>query len=137
MRALPDLHERSIAILGLAFKPDTDDVRESPALDIVPLLAEQGATIRIYDPVAAELTVSGATRVADVWRALEGASAAVVVTEWHEFTELDWARVREVMTGPGIIYDGRNCLDAAAVRSAGLTYMAVGRGGEHRAAENA
>ncbi len=132
MRALPDLHERSIAILGLAFKPDTDDVRESPALDIVPLLAEQGAAIRIYDPIAAQTPVSGAARVDDVWTALTGASAAIVVTEWREFTALDWARVREVMTGPAIIFDGRNCLDAGAVRSAGLTYMAVGRDGDHR-----
>ncbi|PKQ20910.1 MAG: UDP-glucose 6-dehydrogenase [Actinobacteria bacterium HGW-Actinobacteria-6] len=132
MRALPDLHERSVAILGLAFKPDTDDVRESPALDIVPLLAEQGAAIRIYDPIAADIAIPGAARVTDVWRALEGASAAVVVTDWVEFTELDWARVRSVMTGPGIIFDGRNCLDPEAVRSAGLTYMAVGREGQHR-----
>jgi len=137
MRALPDLHERSVAILGLAFKPDTDDVRESPALDIVPLLAEQGATVRIYDPVAADFTVEGASRVADAWQALEGASAAVVVTEWHEFGELDWKRVREVMASPAIIFDGRNCLDADAVRAAGLTYMAVGRDGGHRPAENA
>ncbi|MCE5191163.1 MAG: UDP-glucose/GDP-mannose dehydrogenase family protein [Actinomycetia bacterium] len=137
MRALPDLHERSIAILGLAFKPDTDDVRESPALDIVPLLAEQGAAVRIYDPIASELPVAGAARVADIWQALQGASAAVVVTEWQEFRELDWERVRQAMAGPAIIFDGRNCLDADAVRAAGLTYMAVGRKGEHRFGMNA
>ncbi len=137
VNALPDLHERSIAILGLAFKPDTDDVRESPALDIVPLLAEEGATVRIYDPIAAEMPVPGAARVTDVWKALEGASAAVVVTEWQEFGDLDWARVRGVMVEPAIIFDGRNCLDADAVRGAGLTYMAVGREGAHRGAESA
>jgi UDPglucose 6-dehydrogenase len=137
LRALPDLHDHSIAILGLAFKPDTDDVRESPALDIVPLLAEQGATVRIYDPIAAASVVSGASRVSDVWQALEGASAAIVVTEWSEFSGLDWKRVREAMVGPGIIFDGRNCLNADAVRSAGLTYMAVGREGQHRAGETA
>lgn len=137
LKALPDLYEHSIAILGLAFKPDTDDVRESPALDIVPLLTEHGARIRIYDPIAADIDVPGAARVDDVWAALKGASAAIVVTEWAEFVTLDWARVRETMIGPGIIFDGRNCLDATAVEAAGLTYMAVGREGRHRVGETA
>lgn len=134
VRALPDMPNHTIALLGLAFKPNTDDVRESPALDIVPLLAEEGATMRIYDPIAASVPVAGAARVGSVWDALEGASAAIVVTEWQEFIDLDWARVRSVMSGPGIIFDGRNCLDSAAVRAAGLTYMAVGRDGAHREA---
>lgn len=133
MRALPDIHERTIAVLGLAFKPDTDDVRESPAVDIVPLLAEKGARITTYDPVAASLEFADAVRFDTVWEALKGASAAVVITDWAEFRELDWARARSIMTGPAIIFDGRNCLDAAAVEAAGLTYMAVGRPGAHRA----
>ncbi|MHB1341582.1 MAG: UDP-glucose dehydrogenase family protein [Coriobacteriia bacterium] len=134
IRALPDMPDHRIALLGLAFKPNTDDVRESPTLDIVPLLAEEGATIRIYDPIAADFPIAGAARVASVWDALEGASAAVVVTEWQEFIDLDWEKVRSHMSGPGIIFDGRNCLDAAAVRAAGLAYMAVGRDGAHREA---
>jgi UDPglucose 6-dehydrogenase len=132
-RALPEMWSRRIAILGLAFKPMTDDVRESPALDIVPLLLEDGADVTMYDPVAAPLPIDGAVRCDTVWEALEGASAAVLVTEWQEFVDLDWVRVRSVMAEPGIIFDGRNALDAAAIEAAGLTYMAVGRKGAHRA----
>ncbi len=131
-KALPELHHSRIAVLGLAFKPHTDDVRESPALDIVPLLLEEGAEVTCYDPIAAPIDIDGAVRCDTVWEALEGASAAVVVTEWPEFIELDWARVREAMTGPGIIFDGRNALDPDAVATAGLSYMAVGRDGAHR-----
>ena len=131
--ALPDMWTRKIAILGLSFKPMTDDVRESPALDIVPLLLEDGAEVTMYDPVAAPLSIPGATRCETVWEALEGASAAVLVTEWAEFIELDWARVRSVMAEPAIVFDGRNALDASAVQAAGLAYMGVGRTGAHRA----
>jgi len=131
-RALPDLWQRKVAILGLAFKPMTDDVRESPALDIVPLLLEEGAEVKTFDPVAAELDLPGAIRCESVWEALEGASAAVLATEWPEFLALDWVRVREVMRDPAIIFDGRNALDACDVEAAGLTYMAVGRPGAHR-----
>ncbi|MBE0417910.1 MAG: UDP-glucose/GDP-mannose dehydrogenase family protein [Coriobacteriia bacterium] len=132
-RALPDLHTRTVAVLGLAFKPDTDDTRESPALDIIPLLLEEGAGVTAYDPLAGELDLGDGTRqVATVWEALEGASAAIVVTEWPEFINLDWARVRMHMADPAIIFDGRNCLDRAAIEDSGLTYMAVGRPGAHR-----
>jgi len=93
--ATQDSHPR------LAFKPMTDDVRESPALDIVPLLLEDGAQVTTYDPVAGALTIAGAGRCDTVWEALDGASAAVLVTEWQEFIDLDWARVRSVMAEPG------------------------------------
>lgn len=133
LTALPDMRHSTIAVLGLSFKPDTDDVRESPALDIVPLLVEEGAGIRLYDPVAAKIEIEGATRCDSVWDALEGAQAAIITTEWREFTELDWAQARDVMAEGAIVFDGRNCLDPAAVRSAGLSYMAIGRDGAHRA----
>lgn len=132
VRALPDLHSRTVAVLGLSFKPNTDDVRESPAAGIVSLLAEEGADIRVYDPVAATLDLTPATRVESIWQALDGASAAIIATEWEEFLHLDWTRVRRVMADPAIIFDGRNCLDAAVLKDAGLTYMAVGRPGAHR-----
>ncbi len=131
-KALP-LHESTVAILGVAFKPHTDDVRESPALDIVPLLLEEGADVRCYDPLAAEVKLGEATRCDTVWDALKGASAAVVVTDWPEFVELDWARASSVMADGAIVFDGRNCLDRATVEAAGLSYMAVGRDGAHRA----
>ncbi len=132
-RALPDLHERTVALLGLSFKPETDDTRESPALDIIPLLLEEGAGVTVYDPIARAMDLDeGVTRAATTLEALEGASAAILVTEWPEFLALDWGRVREVMAEPGIVFDGRNCLDADAIRAAGLVYMAVGRPGKHR-----
>ena len=132
-RTLPDLWRRKVAILGLAFKPMTDDVRESPALDIVPLLLEEGAEVSAFDPIAGAIDLGRARRCETVWEALDGASAAVLVTEWPEFVELDWQRVRATMADPGIIFDGRNALDAAAIEAAGLAYMAVGRPGAHRA----
>ncbi len=132
-RAIGSLADRRIAVLGLTFKPDTDDVRESPALDIVPLLIEEGAEVRAYDPLAAPVSLGRGVRVDDVWSALEGASAAVLVTEWPELVGLDWARVASAMVEPKIVFDGRNALDADAVRAAGLVYMAVGREGLHRA----
>jgi UDPglucose 6-dehydrogenase len=132
VRALPHLHERTIAVLGLAFKPDTDDVRESPAVDIVPLLVEEGCSVKVYDPIAAEVEIPGATRCATVWEALDGVSAAVVITEWGEFATLDWERAAGMMTSPAVVFDGRNCLDPSKVEAAGLSYMAVGRPGAHR-----
>ncbi|MBN2247536.1 MAG: UDP-glucose/GDP-mannose dehydrogenase family protein [Coriobacteriia bacterium] len=132
-RAIPDLHERTVAVLGLSFKPDTDDVREAPAVDIVPLLAEGGANVVVYDPIAAHIPLEDATRVATVWEALDGASAAIVTTEWPEFRDLDWARARSMMHDPALVYDGRNCLDGDTLRAAGIEYMAVGRQGAHRA----
>jgi len=131
-RALPDLWNRKVAVLGLAFKPLTDDVRESPALDIIPLLIEEGAEVTAYDPVAGDINIDGAKRVDSVWEALDGASAMVLVTEWAEFVELDWTKVRAHLADPGIVFDGRNALDAAAVEAAGLKYMGVGRPGAQR-----
>ena len=132
-QALPDIWRHKIAILGLSFKPHTDDVRESPALDIVPLLIEEGAQVMTYDPLAAAVDLPGSTRADDVWQALEGASAVVLITEWPLFLELDWKRVRACMVEPGLIFDGRNALDSAAITAVGLTYMGVGRPGSHRA----
>jgi UDPglucose 6-dehydrogenase len=134
-RELGDLFGRKIAVLGLAFKPFTDDVRESPTLDIVPLLAEKGADVDVYDPLAASAELHGARRVDSPWEALEGASAVILVTEWPEFVELDWARAAAIMKEPRLVIDGRNALDGDAVRAAGLSYMAIGRDGVHRAGQ--
>lgn len=130
--AFSGMDDRRIAVLGLSFKPETDDVRESPAVDMIPLFQEAGASVITYDPIARSVEAGGVERADTVWEALEGACAAVVATEWGEFTGLDWSRVRRAMIDPAIVFDGRNCLDADAVRAAGLTYMAVGRPGAHR-----
>lgn len=131
-KAFPDLHRRKVAVLGLSFKPHTDDVRESPALDIVPLLLQEGARVACYDPIAGNIDLGAAVRVDTVWEALDGASAAVLTTEWQEFRDLDWSRARALMTDEPIVFDGRNALDREALVSAGFRYMAVGRPGEHR-----
>lgn len=132
-RAVPDLWRQTVALLGLSFKPNTDDVRESPALDIIPLLLEEGASVRAFDPVAGPVDLGEAVRCDTVWEALDGAAAVIIATDWPEFAELDWERVASAMTAPRVVFDGRNSLSADAVQSAGLTYMAVGRPGAHRA----
>jgi UDPglucose 6-dehydrogenase len=76
--------------------------------------------------------LGGAVRCETVWEALEGASAAVLVTEWSELTALDWAKVSSLMAEPAVVFDGRNALDAQAITRAGLKYMGVGRPGSHR-----
>ena len=120
---------KRIALLGLAFKPDTDDMREATSLVLSARLQGEGANVVAYDPVA-ERSASGllpsvalAESAAD---ALHGAHAAVLVTEWPEFAELDWAGLRERMETP-LIVDGRNFLDAESLRATGFTYEGIGR----------
>ncbi len=120
---------RRIALLGLAFKPNTDDMREATSLVLSARLQAAGATVAVYDPVAAEEArrmIRGVRFAEDALDAVAGADAVVLVTEWSEFLELDWATVAEAMDGTTVI-DGRNALDADAVRAAGLTYEGIGR----------
>jgi UDPglucose 6-dehydrogenase len=128
--ALWTLRGKKIAVLGLAFKGGTDDVRESPALEIVQLLKAEGASIRAYDPAAMErargVLIDGTVAyAADVYDACVGADAVLVLAEWKEFAALDLSRVRALLKLP-IIIDGKNVLDPAAVRRAGLHYYGVG-----------
>jgi UDPglucose 6-dehydrogenase len=127
---LGSLVNKEIALLGLAFKPDTDDVREATSLVLAARLQGEGANVRVYDPVAVDNAseMLGGARVCDsALDALDGADAAVLVTEWPEFAELDWAgEVKSRMATP-IVVDGRNFLDRDALRSAGYAYEGVGR----------
>jgi UDPglucose 6-dehydrogenase len=121
---------KKIALLGLAFKPNTDDMREASALVLSARLQADGATVTAYDPVAGEEAgrlLTGVELAPDALAAVDGADAVVLVTEWQEFRDLDWAAVAERMAGSTLI-DGRNALDPAAVRAAGLTYEGIGRG---------
>ncbi|MEX2412659.1 MAG: UDP-glucose/GDP-mannose dehydrogenase family protein, partial [Thermoleophilaceae bacterium] len=122
---LGSLVNREIALLGVAFKPDTDDVREATSLVLAARLQGEGAHVRVYDPVALENAgelLGGAHACGSALEALDGADAAVLVTEWPEFAELDWAgEVRERMAQP-VVVDGRNFLDREALRAAGFTY---------------
>ena len=121
---------KTIAVLGLAFKPETDDMRDSPSLDIIPALTAAGAAIRAYDPKAmdeARHLLPAATALQDSAIAcLDGADIAVVVTEWNEFRALTPAQFLESMRGKTLV-DLRNIYDPEAMRDAGLTYLSIGR----------
>jgi UDPglucose 6-dehydrogenase len=127
--ALWNLEEKRVALLGLAFKGGTDDVRFSPALALAGRLLEAGATVAGYDPHA------GATAKAEIpeleiapgaYEALAGAHGAVVCTDWAELRELDPVRMKSAMAMP-IVVDGRNLLDPAAMAAAGFRYLPTGR----------
>jgi UDPglucose 6-dehydrogenase len=125
------LQGKSIAVLGAAFKPGTDDLRESPALYLARELVAEGAEVRIYDPVALpaverEDAAPGAVLHDDVEKALDGAHAAIVATEWPEVRAVEPARFAELLAYP-IVVDARNALDAEAMRAAGLQYHGIGR----------
>jgi UDPglucose 6-dehydrogenase len=127
---LGSLVGRRICLLGLAFKPNTDDMREASSLVLSARLQADGATISVYDPVAEEearALIRGVHFAEDALDAVTGADAVVLVTEWAEFLQLDWDEVAERMAGT-LVLDGRNALDAAAVTAAGLTYEGIGRG---------
>jgi UDPglucose 6-dehydrogenase len=128
-RHLGALAGKRVALLGLAFKPNTDDMREASSLVLSARLQADGASIIAYDPVAEEqarLLVAGIEFADSPLDALRGADAAVLVTEWQELTELNWAEVAEAMAG-NLMVDGRNALDPQAVRGAGLLYEGIGR----------
>ena len=117
-----------VALLGLAFKAGTDDVRASPAVEIARRLVSAGACVQAFDPAvagAAVADVTGMTVMSDPYAACDGASAAVVATEWDEFRRLDLDRVAELMAERHVI-DARNLLDRAALERRGFTYSGVG-----------
>ena len=124
---------KRIALLGLSFKPNTDDLREAPSLEIAGLLDALGARVVGYDPVAAKKAASKSppgsmTVVYDPYEALREAHAVVIVTEWEEFRELALERVAALMQEPPLLVDGRNALDPGEVRAAGIRYRGFGRG---------
>jgi UDPglucose 6-dehydrogenase len=127
---LGGLREKTIGILGLSFKPNTDDMRDAPAVEIIHLLQNEGAQIRAYDPMAmgtARRILKEVTLCPDPYQVAEGCDALVVVTEWNEFKHLDMARVKELMRQP-ILMDGRNIYPPEAMQALGFTYRGVGRG---------
>jgi UDPglucose 6-dehydrogenase len=120
---------KRVALFGLAFKPNTDDMREASSLVLSARLNADGASVAAYDPVAedqARKLVSGIDFAASPLEAASGADAIVLVTEWPEFLKLDWRLVAERMRGQ-VVVDGRNALDPDAVRAAGLAYEGIGR----------
>jgi UDPglucose 6-dehydrogenase len=117
-------------VWGLAFKPKTDDMREAPALTIIEALVGNGATVRAHDPVAREVAArllpDTVELVKEPYAAAEGADALLLVTEWNEFRQPDWARLKTLMRGD-VVFDGRNVWDAQKARAAGFTYHGIGR----------
>jgi UDPglucose 6-dehydrogenase len=124
---------RRIGILGLAFKPNTDDMREAPAIPLIKALLERGASVSAFDPVAhhqAEELLSGIDFAGDAYAAADGADALVIVTEWDEFRALDLDRIASSLGGKTLI-DLRNVYDRSEAEEAGLVYYGVGRGKQH------
>ena len=119
-----------IGVWGLAFKPKTDDMREAPALTVIEALVGNGATVRAHDPVAREVAArllpDTVELVREPYAAAEGADALMLVTEWNEFRQPDWARLKKAMRGD-VVFDGRNVWDAQKARAAGFTYHGIGR----------
>jgi len=129
-RALGKLAGKRVGILGLAFKPNTDDMREAPSIPIVHGLIERGATVVAFDPVAreqAEKVLTGVEFADDAYAAAEGADALVIVTEWDEFRALDLDRIAAMLRGK-VLVDLRNVYDRSEAEAAGLSYYGIGRG---------
>lgn len=120
---------RTIGVLGLTFKPETDDMRESPALTILPALLEKGAALRVHDPQGMEAAAAAMPEcdyVEDAYAAATGADALILMTEWNQYRALDLKRLREVMNKP-VFIDLRNVYDPARMQEAGFDYIGVGR----------
>jgi UDPglucose 6-dehydrogenase len=123
------LRGKTVAMLGVTFKPNTDDMRDAPSLVIAPMLQERGATVRAYDPQGrkhAEALLPGVVWCQDAFDAASGAELVVVVTEWNEFRALDLSALRRVMSG-GALVDLRNVFVPALAEAAGFTYAGIGR----------
>jgi UDPglucose 6-dehydrogenase len=124
---LGNLRGKRIALLGLAFKPNTDDMREAPSLVLAARLRAEGAEVRAWDPlVTGHPELDGVAVAPSLLDAVRGADAAVIVTEWPELRGLATAEVHDAMRTP-LIVDGRNLLDADAARAAGFAYEGIGR----------
>jgi UDPglucose 6-dehydrogenase len=124
---LGDLRGKTIALLGLAFKPHTDDMRDAPSIVLASRLLAEGADVRAWDPlVKGHPELDGVVVEASVLDALRGADAAVIVTEWPELADIASPEVRDAMRTP-LIVDGRNLLDPENVRAAGFRYEGIGR----------
>jgi len=129
-KALGSLDQKTIGVLGISFKPNTDDIRDAPAIEIIHLLQNEGAVIRAYDPEAMEnaaLVLKHVTLCKNPYEVTENCDALILATDWNEFKQLDFERIHKSMKQP-IIIDGRNLWDPDLVRELGFTYFGVGRG---------
>lgn len=125
-----NLKGKTLGVLGLAFKPDTDDMRFAPSIEVIALLQQAGAKVRVFDPQAmreAKTLLKGVTYAKDSYQLARGCDCLVVMTEWNEFKELDLSRIKRLMKQP-IVVDGRNLYEPAAMRKLGFRYAGMGRG---------
>jgi UDPglucose 6-dehydrogenase len=130
---LGDLHGKTVGILGLAFKPNTDDMRDAPSVDIANMLIAKGAKVKGYDPVAmsvaARVLPPAMQLVGTPYECAADADALIIVTEWNEFKQLDLARIKQAMKQP-VIVDGRNIYEPRLLKELGFTYRCFGRGND-------
>jgi UDPglucose 6-dehydrogenase len=125
-----ELKGKTVGLLGLAFKPNTDDMRDAPSVDIARELNVAGAVVRAYDPVAMDVArnlLPAVEMVKDPYEMAKGCDALMVVTEWNEFKQLDLEKIKGLLKSP-VIYDARNIYDPALMKSHGFVYRGVGRG---------
>lgn len=124
------LKGKTVGLLGLAFKPNTDDMRDAPSIDIANELIESGARVRGYDPVSMDVArpiLPAVEFFNDPYELAKGCDALIVVTEWNEFKQLDLEKVKGLLKSP-VIFDGRNIYDPNHMKAMGFTYRAIGRG---------
>lgn len=125
------LYGKKIAVLGLAFKPNTDDIREAPSIEIVNLLIGEGASVKAYDPIVdgseKNCYYQEAIFTKNIWEAVKDANAIILTTEWDEFAKLDWIEVYKYTQPPYIIIDGRNLLQPRLIKEIGFKYFGIGR----------
>ncbi|KAF0135321.1 MAG: UDPglucose 6-dehydrogenase [Candidatus Saganbacteria bacterium] len=129
IKTLKNIRGKKIVLLGLSFKPETDDLRDAPSLKIINSLTKKGAIIKAYDPAAettAKKTLPNVQFCKDIYEALKGADAIVLATEWPEFRDLDFEKVKKIVKNP-VIFDGRNIYDPKRIREMGFKYIGIGR----------
>jgi UDPglucose 6-dehydrogenase len=127
---LGTLHGKTVGVLGLAFKPNTDDMRDAPAVEIIHLLQNEGASVKAFDPVAtakAKEMVPTVMYCEDAYQVAEGSHALIIVTDWNEFKHLDMARIKASMAQP-VLMDGRNIYEPRRMQKLGFIYRGIGRG---------
>lgn len=124
------IKDKTISVLGLSFKPDTDDIRNAPSLDIIKALQEEGARVKVYDPQAMKKAKEVLEKVKfckDPYEACKGSDCLLIVTEWNEFKELDFVKAKRLLKRP-LIIDGRNIYEPGSLEKLGFTYIGVGNG---------
>jgi len=129
-KSLKSLNDKTIGVLGIAFKPNTDDIRDAAAIDIIHMLQNEGAHVRAYDPQAMEnasKVLKHVTLCENPYQVAENADALVLATEWNEFKQLDLSKLKASMK-QAVILDGRNLWDYETLKKQGFTYMGIGRG---------